>query len=119
MPATFGRRERTYHRRIHKMNPDYQVRYQFQAEVWQHQGVGGWHFISMPIKLAQEIRTHFKSQEKGWGRLQARSLVGGSEWKTAIWFDTKHNTYLLPIKADIRKKEGIKAEDSIQVSIWV
>ncbi|MDD4087237.1 MAG: DUF1905 domain-containing protein, partial [Bacteroidales bacterium] len=42
--------------------------------------------------------------EEGWGRLKATAEIGKSVWKTAIWFDTKHQTYILPLKAEIRKK---------------
>lgn len=39
--------------------------------------------------------------------------------KTAIWFDTKKNTYLLPIKADIRNKEGIDEGDEVVVTVRI
>lgn len=39
--------------------------------------------------------------------------------KTAIWFDTKKNTYLLPIKADIRKNEGIDEGDEVGVGLRI
>ena len=42
-----------------------------------------------------------------------------SEWKTAIWFDTKQDTYLLPLKAEIRKKENIVPDKDVEVIIWV
>ncbi len=38
---------------------------------------------------------------------------------TAIWFDTKSNTYLLPIKAAIRKKEKVEPGEEIQITIWL
>ena len=37
--------------------------------------------------------------------------TGNTQWETAIWFDTKLDTYLLPLKAEIRKKE--KIEESV------
>ncbi|MFM7024205.1 MAG: DUF1905 domain-containing protein [Flavobacteriales bacterium] len=83
------------------------IQYSFTSEVWQYQGAGGWYFISLPIKLSKEIRACNKSEEAGWGRLTTTARIGDSEWKTAIWFDTKHNTYLLPLKAEIRKKEKL------------
>ncbi|MBK7959563.1 MAG: DUF1905 domain-containing protein [Bacteroidetes bacterium] len=55
----------------------------------------------------KDIRAHFKQDEEGWGRLKATAKVGNSEWKTAIWFDTKVNTYLLPLKATIRQKRRL------------
>jgi hypothetical protein len=51
--------------------------------------------------------------------LKATANIGASEWKTAIWFDTKLNTYLLPLKAEIRKKEQIEIGRIIQVVVWI
>ena len=80
------------------------IRYQFSAKTWQHASPGGWHFVSMPKEIAKEIRDALQSEEEGWGRLKVMAEIGNSQWKTAIWFDTKWNTYLLPLKAEIRKK---------------
>jgi hypothetical protein len=91
--------------------------YTFSAQVWQHASPGGWCFVSLPVELAKEIRTHLQQEEQGWGRLKATATINKSTWATAIWFDTKHHTYLLPIKATIRKKENIHPEAIVQVSI--
>ncbi|WP_338103394.1 DUF1905 domain-containing protein [Methanolapillus millepedarum] len=69
--------------------------------------------------MANEIRENLKFLEEGWGRLKVTAKIGNSEWKTAIWFDTKQNTYLLPLKAEIRKKENIGMEKEVEVSIWI
>lgn len=78
-----------------------------------------WYFVSMPKDMSEEIRTNFKDLEEGWGRLKATAKIGNSEWKTAIWFDTKQQTYLLPIKALIRKNEKIGADSQVKVSVWI
>lgn len=39
--------------------------------------------------------------------------------KTAIWFDTKRNTYLLPIKAEIRNEVGIHEGDEVEVALRI
>jgi hypothetical protein len=95
------------------------IKYEFLAEPWQYAGPGGWYFISIPEKVAKEIRENLKWQEEGWGRMKITAEIGSSQWKTSIWFDTKRNTYLLPLKADIRKKEKIEAGNSIDVIIWI
>ena len=41
------------------------------------------------------------------------------QWETAIWFDTKLDTYLLPLKAEIRKKEKITTDKEIEIMIWI
>lgn len=95
------------------------IKYEFSATPWQHASPGGWYFVSLPQELAQEIREMLKSEEEGWGRLKATAKTSNSEWKTAIWFDTKKNTYLLPLKAEIRKKENIKVGEDIKVTVWI
>lgn len=62
-----------------------------------------------------EIRNAFRQQEEGWGRLQVLARLKQLEWKTAIWFDSKKQTYLLPLKAEIRKKEGIGLEEFVEI----
>jgi hypothetical protein len=95
------------------------IKYTFQARVWRHGGKGGWCFISMPVEMATEIREHLKGEEEGWGRMKATAMIGTTQWDTAIWFDTKHNTYLLPIKADVRKKEKILVDAIVDVAVWI
>lgn len=95
------------------------LRYEFSAKPWQYSGPAGWYFVSLPVALAKEIRTALKQEEQGWGRLSAMAKTGNSEWKTAIWFDTKRKTYLLPLKAEIRKKEQLLTGRVIRVVVWI
>ena len=79
----------------------------------------GWNFLFMPPELAKEIRASHKHQEEGWGRMKVTAKIGNTEWKTSIWFDTKNDTYLLPIKAEIRKKEKIDMEIGNEVKVTI
>lgn len=95
------------------------IKYEFITKIWKFSGQGGWHFVSLPQEFAKEIRDNLKSEEEGWGRLKAIAKIGNSEWQTAIWFDTKMNTYLLPLKAEIRKKEKLETDLNIKTNIWI
>lgn len=95
------------------------LKYNFKTKPWLHKGTSGWTFISLPEKIAKEIRALLRSEEQGWGRLSATAKIGKTVWKTAIWFDTKRNTYLLPLKADVRKKEHIVMDADLSVTIWI
>jgi len=95
------------------------IKYEFTAKPWQYAGSGGWHFISLPEKLAKEIRNCLKSEEEGWGRLKATAKIGNSEWQTAIWFDRKMITYLLPLKAEIRKSEDLTIDKDVEIILWI
>lgn len=87
--------------------------------MWQHNASGGWFFVSIPKNLSSEIRAHFKNQEEGWGRMKVVAIIAELEWKTSIWFDTKSDHYLLPIKAEIRKKGNFKTDDIFEVNVLI
>lgn len=92
--------------------------YTFTATVWRHAGQGGWYFVALPMAMAHEIRTHLRPEEEGWGRLKATAHIGHSTWDTAIWYDTRRDTYLLPLKADVRRTEGIADGAEIKATVW-
>lgn len=46
-------------------------------------------------------------KKKAGEDLKATARIGNTEWQSAIWFDTKADVYLLPLKAELRKKEKI------------
>lgn len=95
------------------------IEYTFSAELWRYEGQGAWYFVSLPQEVSEEIRTSLQWQEEGWGRMKAKASIKQLEWNTAIWFDKKRNTYLLPIKADIRKKLVLEANQVLELSIFV
>ncbi len=95
------------------------INYQFKATVWQYEVPNGWFFVSLPEEISQEIRTNLKWQEEGWGRLKSIAKINDLQWSTAIWFDSKLNTYLLPLKAEIRKKNQLTNEMEIDVNLWL
>lgn len=95
------------------------IKYFFKAKVWVHSSEGGWHFLSMPHEISKEIRDNLKGQEEGWGRMKATAQIEDCSWETSIWFDTKIGTYILPVKAEIRKKKNIRVDDLVEVLIQV
>lgn len=93
--------------------------YEFSAKVWKYEGPNGWYFASVPHDLSKQIRkTHFDSEE-GWGRLKSKVTINKSIWKTSIWFDTKHDCFLVPVKASVRKKEGITDGSEISLKLKI
>ena len=95
------------------------VPFEFKAKLWRYEAAGGWYFISLPTEVSQEIRTLFKKEEEGWGRLKVTAQIEQTQWETAIWFDTKQHTYLLPVKAAVRKKEKVSTGTDLKVIVFV
>jgi hypothetical protein len=96
------------------------AKYSFEGEVWRWTGVSAWHFISVSQEVSDAIK---KSREGvprvGWGAIPVSVRVGESAWKTSIFPDKKSGTFLLPLKADIRKKEGLVAGNKVEVNLSV
>lgn len=95
------------------------IKYEFSTKMWKHAPTGGWYFVSLPKLISKEIREHFKWQEEGWGRMKASAQIHDVKWETAIWFDTKMETYLLPIKSEIRKKSKLEVHKKVDMQIWI
>ncbi|MGI9192443.1 MAG: DUF1905 domain-containing protein [Chitinophagaceae bacterium] len=97
----------------------YRIKYEFDADMWQSNGKGAWYFITVPQAISDEIRTQLQWQGEGWGRMRAEAIITGISWQTAIWFDTKQGAYLLPIKADIRKRTGLVVGEKVSIKLEV
>jgi hypothetical protein len=94
------------------------TRHTFTTNVWPYPGMAGWHFASVPENVSAKIK---KSREGlpriGWGSVPVIATIGKTTWNSSIFPDKKSGTYLLPLKAEIRKKEGIAAGDSIKLTL--
>ena len=92
--------------------------YKIKSEVWIYPSqTTPWHFVSVPKKESAEITARFGKRARGFGSLRVMVTIGKTSWKTSIFPDKKMGEYLLPLKADVRKKEGILARDKITFSI--
>lgn len=91
----------------------------FKTKLWKFSGSGGWHFLTLPKSAAAKIRKTHKGAEEGWGRLKVSAAIGTTKWRSAIWFDTKEGTYLLPVRSDIRKKQSLKIGSTVSCLIEV
>ncbi|MGI9530563.1 DUF1905 domain-containing protein [Lutimonas sp.] len=95
------------------------IEYAFIGVIWRHDAPGGWYFVSLPKDISREIKENLGWQEEGWGRMKARARIGILSWETAIWFDSKKKTYIIPMKAEIRKKASLEVDMKIDISIMI
>jgi hypothetical protein len=95
------------------------IKYNFAACIWKYNAKGGWYFVSLPVEISRDIRLHLKHFEEGWGRLKCKASIRELDWYTAIWYDTTHKTYLLPIKADVRRRLKLQIDDDVKVHLEV
>jgi hypothetical protein len=91
----------------------------FSAELWRWPGNAAWHFVNVPRETSEKIKKKHGANARGWGSLPVSVTLGKSKWKTSIFPDKKSGTYLLPVKASVRKAEGVFDKDMVRVEITV
>ena len=80
-------------------------------------GQGSWHFLTIHEDQAIEIRAHsFGDSRRGFGSVRVEATVNGVAWRTSV-FPQKSGGYILPVKADVRRRAGIAAGDEVTVEL--
>jgi Domain of unknown function (DUF1905) len=94
------------------------MHFTFTAPMWLYAGKGAWHFVTLPKVAADEIR-FFNSLAKGFTPLKVTATIGKTIWKTAIFPDSKSGSFVLVVKADVRKKESLSAGDDVTATVTI
>jgi hypothetical protein len=94
------------------------IDHRFRARLWLYQGKGAWHFVTLPKEAADEIRFH-NPLARGFMPIACEAAIGKTKWKTSVFPDSKSGSYVLAVKADVRKAEGIKSGDVVRVTLAV
>ena len=88
----------------------------FDAEVWLYDGDAAWHFVTLPPDIADEVEANSTSQA-GFGSVPVRVTIGSTTWSTSLFPDSKVQSYVLPVKKEVRRREGIAAGDPVTVHL--
>jgi len=97
--------------------PPADVSLRFNAEVWYWRGPAPFYFVSVPDELCGQIHEVAREVTYGWGMIPAIVTVGDTTWPTALW--PKDGTFVVPLKAWVRKAEGIDEGEPIEVDLVV
>jgi len=95
----------------------------FSAVCWLYPGKGAWYFVTLPQDSAAEIsyfsKTFNGGKRTGWGSVRVTVQIGETIWQTSLFPDSKNKSYVLPIKAAIRKAESIIEGKTVKVRVSV
>ncbi|RTM11223.1 MAG: DUF1905 domain-containing protein [Hyphomicrobiales bacterium] len=95
------------------------LRYEMQADIWVYPGKGGWHFMTLPTDVAARIKAAMAGLARPWGSLGITAVIGKTKWQTSLFPDKASGGLLLPIKASVRQREGLKAGDAPTLTIEI
>jgi hypothetical protein len=89
----------------------------FSGEMWYWKGPAPWYFITVPDKDCAALAAASPVVSYGWGMIPVTVRIGGTEWKTSLW--PKDGRYIVPVKAAVRKVEGLKPGDRVRVHLGI
>ncbi len=86
-------------------------------------GTGSWHFLTIDGEAgealgATALMRRLERSIGGFGSLKVTATIGDSTFRTSL-FPSKSQGWLLPVKASVRKAEGIGEGDEVAVVLEV
>jgi hypothetical protein len=94
-----------------------ETRFSFEAEVIYWRGPSPYFFVAVPEPQAAELRQVANAVTYGWGMVPVSAKIGEVAFTTALF--PKDETYLLPLKAAVRRETNVTAGDRVAVEMTV
>lgn len=92
--------------------------YEFTAElwIWDVRKSDSWTFATVPPDHSDDLRAR-SDPRGGFGSIPVEVTIGGSTWRTSVFPDKESGCFVLPVKAAVRRTEGITAGDDVRISL--
>ena len=85
--------------------------------IWKGSDAAGrWYFITVPEEQSAEIKAQAFGTPRGFGSVKVEARIGDVVWRTSV-FPLNSGGYLLPVKAEVRRKADIGAGDEVTVEL--
>ena len=84
--------------------------------IWKGEAAGRWYFITVPEEQSDEIKAHAFGTPRGFGSVRVEATIGDVTWRTSV-FPLNSGGYLLPVKAEVRRKADLAAGDEVTVRL--
>lgn len=81
-----------------------------------------WYFLTIAGDAADGIRLaaiggQWLDGRKGFGSARVAATIGDTSWKTSVFPHKESGGWLLPIKAAVRKSEGLVEGEPVTVTV--
>ncbi|WOF41967.1 DUF1905 domain-containing protein [Sphingopyxis indica] len=85
-------------------------------------GPAAWYFLTIAGEAADAIRLAAISGQwldgrRGFGSARVEAQIGDTVWKTSVFPHRESGGWLLPVKAAVRKAEGLAEGDAVAVTV--
>jgi len=96
---------------------DSTVELSFETRVFYWRGPSPFFFAPIPAELVEEVRRVARAVSYGWGMIPVEARIADVAFKTSLY--PKDETYLLPLKVDLRRRANVTAGDLIAVDLTI
>ena len=84
-------------------------------------GTGVWFFITIDGAAGEALSgtalmRRMEGGQRGFGSLKVKARIGDSVFATSV-FPSKEQGWMLPVKASVRKAEGIDEGDLVEITL--
>ena len=95
--------------------------FEFTCPLWIWPAKASWYFVTLPAEVAGEIRFLTDNDpfmpKRGFGSHKVEVTIGATIWQTSVFPDKASGSFVLPVKASVRKQESLAADTDITVSL--
>ncbi|MBI4885367.1 MAG: DUF1905 domain-containing protein [Actinobacteria bacterium] len=91
--------------------------FEFTAPLWLYGGKATWHFLTLPFDVTDEIDELTSEATRGFGSVRVQVTIGATTWTTSIFPDAKRESFILPVKAAVRKAESLAVDSDCRVRL--
>jgi hypothetical protein len=93
------------------------MEFEFSGRIWFWKGPAPWFFVTVPTTESGDIKAISGIVTYGWGVIPAHVRIGKTEWTTSLF--PKDGHYIVPVKASVRKAEGLEEGDNVTIRLQV
>ena len=87
----------------------------FSGELWYWRGPAPWYFVTVPEAESRDLRAVSAAVSYGWGMIPVTARIGATGWETSLF--PKDGLYVVPVKAAVRRAEGLDEGDAVTVRL--
>jgi hypothetical protein len=85
---------------------------------------GTWHFLTIDGAAAEALSgtalmRRLEGNARGFGSLKVQARIGDTAFATSVFPSKADGGWLLPVKASVRKAEGLGEGDAVEVTLQV
>jgi len=91
--------------------------FELETRVVWWRGPSPWHFAPIPPEWSDEIKDRMHEFTFGWGMIPTIATIGATRWYTACF--ERDGVYMVPLKAAVRRREGIDVDDVVRLRVEV